>query len=105
MFFFQVPYGQQYDKYDWVANAYKIFDPTSIPKGTIDIPEKFWELKNYNASLAHKTNHSFMPNSEFMVFDHPRFGVIPCVLSTHDIKKGEEIFVHYGYDLDGCPDW
>ena len=57
------------------------------------------------ASLAHKTNHSFMPNAELDVFDHPRFGLVPCVTATHDIEAGEEVFVHYGYNLSNCPDW
>ena len=87
------------------ASQYKIFDPSKQPAGTIDIPEKFRDLKNYCASLAHKTNHSFIPNTEFVVFDHPRWGVIPCLASIHVIQENEEIFVKYGYDLDFCPDW
>ena len=46
-----------------------------------------------------------MPNSEFVVFDHPRFGICPAIASIHSIAAGEEIFVRYGYDLDYCPDW
>jgi hypothetical protein len=30
-----------------------------------------------------------------------RFGLVPCILVNHDVKAGEEIFVHYGYDLQG----
>ena len=45
----------------WDEDGYKIFDPSTKPAGTIDIPEKFRDLKNYCASLAHKTNHSFIP--------------------------------------------
>ena len=56
----------------WDEDGYKIFDPSTKPNGTIDIPTKFRELSNYSASLAHKTNHSFIPNTEFVVFDHPR---------------------------------
>ena len=89
----------------WEADSYKIFDPSKKPAGTIDILEKFRDINNYSASLAHKTNHSFVPNSEFMVFDHPRWGVTPCIASIHTIAAGEEIFVRYGYDLDYCPDW
>ncbi|CAB4068287.1 SETD7 [Lepeophtheirus salmonis] len=92
------------DKDDWGKNAYKIFDP-SRPNGTMDIPVEFRDIKNYCATLAHKTNHSFLPNAEFLSFDHPRFGVIPCLVTNHDVEAGEEIFVHYGYDMDGCPDW
>ena len=56
-------------------------------------------------SLAHKTNHSFIPNCEFGEFLHPRFGLVPSILAIHDIGAGEEIFVWYGYDLDYCPQW
>ena len=42
-----------------------------------------------------------MPNAEFVSFEHPRFGLVPCILVTHDVKAGEEIYVHYGYDLQG----
>lgn len=93
------------DSKTWDEDGYKIFDPSKKPAGTIDIPVKFRDLKNYCASLAHKTNHSFIPNTEFVVFDHPRWGVIPCLASIHAIQEGEEIFVKYGYDLDFCPDW
>ncbi|QQP50609.1 Uncharacterized protein FKW44_011659 [Caligus rogercresseyi] len=99
-----VPSSEFHDYDDWDKNAYKIFDP-SRKNGTMDIPIEFRKLKNYCATLAHKTNHSFLPNAEFLSFDHPRFGVIPCLVLNHDVEAGEEIFVHYGYDLDGCPDW
>ena len=65
----------------------------------------FQNISAYRASMAHKTNHSFIPNTEFVVFDHPRWGVIPCLASIHVIQENEEIFVKYGYDLDFCPDW
>lgn len=92
------------DHADWNLSAYKIFDP-AIKNGTIDMPMKLRDLGNYCATLAHKTNHSFLPNAEFVPFDHPCFGLIPCLISTHDIEAGEEIFVHYGYQLDNCPQW
>ena len=46
-----------------------------------------------------------MPNAELVIFDHPRFGLVPSILSTQDIGENEEIFVHYGYELDDCPAW
>jgi len=88
----------------WEQNGYKIFDP-SVEDGTVDIPEEYRSLESYSASLAHKTNHSFVPNSEFMVYNHPRFGVVPCIASKHTIAKDEEIFVRYGYELNYCPTW
>ena len=92
------------DDPDWEKNAYKIFDP-SRKNGTIDIPLEFRCLDHYKATLAHKTNHSFLPNAEFVSYDHPKYGLVPSLVSNHDIKEGEEIFVHYGYHLDGCPEW
>ena len=85
-------------------NAYKIFDPTN-KAGVVDIPGHFRSLDNYCASLAHKTNHSFIPNCEFGEFHHPRFGLVPCLQAIHSIAAGEEIFVWYGYELDYCPAW
>ena len=58
--------------WDLEANSYKIFDPTR-KRGTVDIPVELRSMDNYRASLAHKTNHSFIPNCEFDEFHHPRF--------------------------------
>ena len=81
----------------------------------------FQSLSAYCSSLAHKTNHSFLPNGQFVVYDHPKFGLIPCISTIADIEEGEEvgqaaqekrlsfvssqILVGYGYDLDESPDW
>ena len=89
----------------WEANGYKIFDPSNSPQGTLDIPEEYRSTSQYCASLAHKTNHSFRPNSQFLVYDHPRWGLVPCIASIQDIPAGDEVFVRYGYDLSYCPDW
>ena len=59
---------------------------------------------NYCASLAHKTNHSFLPNAEFVAFDHPRFGLVPCLLSTHDIEEDEEIVSSINRRITHIPD-
>jgi len=85
-------------------NAYKIFDPTN-KKGVIDILPKYQSLSSWQASLAHKTNHSFLPNCEFSEAFHPRWGLVPCLVTRQDVKRGEELLVLYGYDLDYCPDW
>merc|ERR1712002_685702 len=39
---------------------------------SMDLPQDCWSTENYTASLAHKTNHSFHPNSVFCRFHHPR---------------------------------
>ena len=70
---------------------FRIFDPADIPHGTIDIPIWAQKTSGYCGSLAHKCNHSFYPNAQFVVFDHPKFGLIPCVSTIADISKGEEV--------------
>ena len=50
----------------------------------------------YCATLAHKTNHSFQPNAQFVVFDHPKFGLIPSVSTTSDVRQGEEVMIREG---------
>ena len=74
----------------WEDDAYKILDQTE-EENVLDIPERFRSLDTYCASLAHKTNHSFLPNSQFLVFDHPKYGLIPCISAISDIAKGEEV--------------
>jgi len=94
-----------YDPDSWETNNYKIFDPGCMPHGTIDIPAWAQVSSAYCATLAHKTNHSFLPNSQFVVFDHPKYGLIPCLATIADIQQGEEIRVAYGYEWDEAPDW
>ena len=97
--------AEDFDPNTWDTNSYKIFDPANVPRGTIDIPPwaqvsyinqsyplSFCQSSEaYCASLAHKTNHSFQPNAQFTVFDHPKFGVIPCVATIVDVQQGEEV--------------
>jgi len=96
---------EDFDPNTWETNNYKIFDPANMPLGTIDIPVWAQSITAYYGSLAHKTNHSFFPNGQFVVYDHPKFGLIPCISTIADIEEGEEILVGYGYDLDESPDW
>ena len=96
---------EDYEPDTWETNNYKIFDPDDMPDGTIDIP--VWAQVQlpclslshlshqtssaYCATLAHKTNHSFLPNCQFLVFDHPKFGLVPCLSTIADISKGDEV--------------
>ena len=52
----------------------------------IDIPPELGDLVQYNATLAHKVNHSFEPNSEFVLFSaHPVLGTVhtsPLLISS-----------------------
>jgi len=96
---------EDYEPETWETNNYKIFDPMNAPDGTIDIPIWAQCSSAYCATLAHKTNHSFLPNTQFLVFDHPKFGLIPCISTIADINKGEEILVAYGYEWSEAPEW
>ena len=57
-------------------------------------------MKNFS-----KMNHNFDYNCTEWFFDHPRHGTIPCALADRDISRGEELFLHYGYDPNNCPVW
>ena len=45
----------------------------------IDIPLECVDLEDYSASLAHKANHGFDPNVQFVSATHPRFGRVPAI--------------------------
>jgi len=116
-------------KEDWEANAYKILDMRgetfscqystrkrretfslgkdleSGEEGVLDIPLEYVATKRYKASLAHKANHSFTPNARFSLFDHPRFGLIPAIVTTKEVCKDDEVTVSYDYAMDDAPPW
>ena len=52
-----------------------------------------------------KVNHSNVPNSEWAVMEHPRFGLIRGLTSTRDIEKDEEILINYHMNLGDAPEW
>ena len=73
----------------------------------IHIPEAYWNISNFRATLGHKVNHSFKYQKTFygQAF-HPRFGNIKTVVAKTDITKGEEILVNYGYQIgSNAPNW
>ncbi len=72
---------------------------------TIYIPVEYGSLKKYNATLGHKLNHSFRANARTMPFDSPRFGLVQGIFTTRDVKRGEELFINYGYRPGKAPDW
>ena len=73
----------------------------------IHIPDPYWHISNYRATLGHKMNHSFKyQKSAYGKAFHPRFGKIRSVYATADIKRGEEILINYGYRVGGIvPKW
>ena len=75
-------------------------------ENVLDIPEQYRHLHQYCASLAHKANHSFNPNAKFCSFFHPRFGLIPALVSIKPISlNSPEVLVNYEYSFDSSPPW
>ena len=73
----------------------------------MNIPESYWKIEHYRATLGHKMNHSFKyAKAQMMHAHHPRFGDIRAYYATSNITKGEEIFTNYGYIRGGwVPQW
>ena len=86
------------------------------PSQDIDIePAIANSLDKYRATLGHKVNHWYKPNSYFAWAVHPLFGRCLIILNEivftfplrvrslvalRDIKVGEEVTVDYDYDPD-----
>ena len=71
----------------------------------LDIPKGSENLSEYCATLGHKANHSNVPNAEWALVEHPRFGLIRGLNSSRLIKKDEEILVNYQMNLADSPEW
>jgi len=72
---------------------------------TIDFPPWMDGSQHYSATSAHKVNCAFgeEANAAFFELEHPRFGLILSAVAKRPIKKGEEIFVDYGYSAGAFP--
>ena len=57
--------------------------------------------------LYFQVNHRFLnTNVDFDFVTSPRFGETRCLRSIKHIKRGEELFVNYDYDLtQEVPSW
>ena len=66
---------------------------------------QYQSTANYTSTLAHKINHSFKANCEWTHALHPCYGKIPAILTLEDLEQGDELFIHYGYDMDEAPQW
>ena len=71
----------------------------------MDIPPKFGSTKEYQGTLGHKVNHSFDDNSQYIVFDSARFGVICAVQTKVPVHKNDEYFAIYHYPMQTAPGW
>ena len=60
---------------------------------------------------SQQASHSFRPNCELDLFEHPRFGLVLCLAALRDVRRGEELQLHYGrdggvgFDLARAPRW
>ena len=67
----------------------------------LDIPEEYRTIYQFRTTLGHKANHLFEgKNTEYDTVNHPVHGGIVCLLATHAIQAGEEVYVDYLYDVE-----
>jgi len=76
-------------------NMYKM--ALDLPSTCIDIPPDMGNnVSMYNATLGHKVNHSFEPNSEFIIFSaHPILGTVMAIAAMEDMLPGQELTANY----------
>ena len=66
----------------------------------LDIPQQFRSIYQFRTTLGHKANHLFVgKNTEYDTVSHPVHGGIVCLLASHPIQQGEEVYVHYWYQV------
>ena len=72
----------------------------------LDVPEHYRSIYQFRTTLGHKANHLFEgKNTEYDTVNHPVHGGIVCLIATHAIQEGDEIYVDYLYDVDEAEDW
>ena len=71
----------------------------------IDIAPEFGLTSEFQGTLGHKINHKFDPNARFIAYESARFGLINAIKTSYPIKKDEEFFASYGYQLTRSPKW
>ena len=75
-------------------------DEESGERLQINIPEGYWNVTQFRATLGHKLNHDFLKlRATYNFATHPRYGWIRSVTAIDDIYKGDEIFAHYHYPI------
>ena len=77
------------------------------PSLHLNVPEPYWDISKYRATLGHKMNHSFkFAKAKYGRAYHPRFGNIRSIYAISNITKQEEILVNYGYTKQSrVPEW
>ena len=77
-------------------------------ESSINVEKPYWSIAKYRATLGHKLNHSFKPNTYYCHGYHARFGYVVSICASKDIKRGEELLVHYQYSKNegnSVPKW
>merc|ERR1712062_582383 len=75
-------------------------DEESGERLQINIPEGYWNVTQFRATLGHKINHDFLKlRATFDFAMHPRYGWIRTVIAIDNIYRGEEIFINYHYPI------
>ena len=94
-------------KVDKVKNIYTV--AMGVDYLCLDIPaEDGRNLSKYSATLAHKVNHSFEPNTVLRVcWAHPVLGRVNMLVANTNILAGGEVTLDYGYDTSrqDIPAW
>jgi hypothetical protein len=71
----------------------------------LDIPADCIKLEQYCATLGHKVNHSNVFNTQWVIVEHPRFGIIRGLATSEDLEEGDEILINYHINLADGPEW
>ena len=97
MNFFFINYGPSFlYRYAVHRNLISLGFDENGDKLQINVPEGYWNITQFRATLGHKINHDFFKlRATFDFAMHPRHGWIQTVIAIDDIYKGEEIFIHY----------
>ena len=83
----------------------------SFPRYNATLGHKVWSLSinDLSATISNcnrednilnlKVNHSFEPNSEFIIFSaHPILGTVMALAAMEDMLPGQELTANYRYD-------
>lgn len=72
----------------------------------IDVPIEFRSITKFRRTLGHKGNHKFKGNNvDYETVLHPVHGPIACLIANRFIRKGQEIFSDYNYELENAEEW
>ena len=108
--FYQIIYGSSFFyRYAVHRNLISLGFEENGDKLQINVPEGYWNVTQFRATLGHKINHDFLKlRATFNFAMHPRYGWIRTVIAIDNIYRGEEIFINYHYPIVAnsfAPQW